>query len=170
MIVKQKKLNIRKKIHIILSVVILVGISLVFLLPFSRFYVGSNVTGTIQVTVNGNYVMPENITCTDGTDRIEQVRVNKKENYIIVKCKAFHYNGYRFDYDVETEDGTKSFQFMVFKCHHGGPVEEFCYQMELNKENDEWIADVSLLDENGMGKVNKILLKEDSTAFIQLGP
>lgn len=168
--IKQKKLHIGKRTVIGLIVAALLVIALFFVLPFSRFYIGSNITGTMEITVNGISVIPSGITCDDGADGTEKVTIKERENAIYVKCRAFNYNAYFFDYDVETEDGTKHFQFMIFKPHYGGPVAEFGYSMNLNKINDRWIAEVSLLDKNGDGETRTISLNEDSTAFVRLEP
>lgn len=167
---KQKKKSIKKRILYGLVVAVVLGISLMLLLPFSMFYIGSNVIGTMEVTVNGTPVIPANITCGDGAEWTEQVRITEKENHIKVKCRAFNYNGYIFDYDVETEDGTKHFQFMIFKPYYGAPAAEFHYSMSLNKKSGQWIADVSLLDKDGTGETKTILLDEDSTAYVRLEP
>ncbi|MCM1497715.1 MAG: hypothetical protein NC124_04540 [Clostridium sp.] len=161
----------KKKIWLGLFAVFALGFFLISMFPNQRFHlIGSNLTGTITVTVNGQPVMPYHITCAAGGDREEKLTIRNGEDSTRVRCTAAAYHGYVFDYEVDTEDGTKHFQFMVMKTHDFGPRVNFVYQMNLNKEEEEWIAYVLLDNEGAKGEVYRILLREDETAYIQMGP
>ena len=130
-----------------------------------------NMKGDIRVSVNGEVVEPQNIVCYRGSQdkSVQKMKIYWKEEYYYIKAKADPYDGYNFEFDVETNDGTKSFKFMVFKSHNGTPTEVFDYELKLNYENGEWVAYVSLGDEYGT-KPERILLKDDPNAYISIGP
>ncbi len=131
-----------------------------------------NMKGNIRVSVNGEIVEPQNIVCYRGSgDReTQKTKLHWKEEYYFIKAKADSYDGYNFEFDVDTEDGTKHFHFRVFKTHNGSPTVNFDYELKLNVEEDEWVAYVSLGDEYGNGPEERIFLKDDPNAFISIGP
>lgn len=131
-----------------------------------------NMKGNIRVSVNGEIVEPQNIVCYRGLHdgETQKTKLHWKEEYYFIKVKADPYDGYNFEFDVDTEDGTKHFHFQVIKTHNGSPTEIFDYELKLNKEAGEWVAYVSLDDEYGNGPEEKILLKDDPNAFISIGP
>lgn len=130
-----------------------------------------NMKGSIRVSVNGEIVEPQNIVCYRGSgDReTQKTKLHWKEEYYFIKAKADSYDGYNFEFDVDTEDGTKHFHFRVFKTHNGSPTVNFDYELKLCMEDGEWVAYVSLGDEYGT-KPERILLKDDPEAFISIGP
>ncbi len=131
-----------------------------------------NMKGNIRVSVNGEIVEAKNIVCYRGSgDReIQKTKLHWKEEYYFIKVKADPYDGYNFEFDVDTEDVTKHFHFRVFKTHNGSPTVNFDYELKLCMEDGEWVAYVSLEDEYGNGPEERILLKDDPNAFISIGP
>lgn len=126
----EEKFLLKKRILSILFFAFVLGIALISLFPRSRFHlIGSNLTGTLNVTVNGQKAVPYNITCVTDTNKEEHLTLKKKESGMKVKAAAVGYNGYIFEYDVDTEEGTKHFCFMVLKTHNFGPRIDFAYQM-----------------------------------------
>lgn len=165
--------GIGKKLRIIIVVIffIILGITaFILLLPCSRFYVGCKLKGTIRVTVNGESVIPTNIICTNENGEVEKGKVIQKDDIVKVKNRAFLYNRYKLEFDVDTEDGVKHIIFYVFKSHNGGPVVEFQYQISLKMKDNEWVAEVLLVRKDDMGQVQRISLNDDENAIVQLGP
>lgn len=158
----------KKKIIRVSVLIIMTGIFLLFMLPFSRCHIGNNLCGTMRVEVNGQSVVPKNITCIRGVDDAEKLKIKTKKDVTRIKCSAHLYHDYSFEYDVETDDGIKHFRFMVLKMYEFGPRKEFVYQMRLNKEDGEWIAQVWLDDKDAFGMVHTIPLQEDETAYVKL--
>lgn len=167
----EEKFPLRKGILSVLLFAFVLGIALISLFPHIRIHlIGSNLTGTLDVTVNGQEAVPYNITCITDTDKEEHLTLKKKESGMKIKASAVGYNGYIFEYDVDTEEEVKHFCFMVLKTHNFGPRIDFAYQMKLDKEDNEWIAKVWLDDKGTEGKVYTIPLSEDETAYVQMGP
>ena len=83
---------------------------------------------------------------------------------------AFLYDGYLFEYDLDTGDEVQHLKFLVMKTHQGGPAMRFIYTVDLEDEDGEWIANVRLMDEDGVGNSYVIQLEEDEYAYVQLGP
>lgn len=130
-----------------------------------------NMKGSIRVSVNGEIVEPQNIVCYRGLhDRESQkTKLHWKEEYYFIKVKADSYDGYNFEFDVDTDGGMKHFHFRVLKTHNGSPTVNFDYELKLCMEDGEWVAYVSLGDEYGT-QPERILLKDQPNAFISIGP
>lgn len=151
----------------ILAVITICG-GFLFFWPSSSFYSGFCMRGTMQVTVEGVTVTPQNITVSHSSGDYEKCRVRSGEDGITVSCKAYLHDGYTYSYDVETEDGTKHLMFTVMKFHAGGPAKEFYYSVNLNQEDDQWIAEVFLTQKDAEGQVQRISLDENENAYVEL--
>ena len=139
-----------------------------FALAFANYT--NYLQGTIKVEINGEQAKIYNVACIGENDgQEEKLIVKEQEKGVLVKCKALPYDAYTFYYDVETEDGVKHFSFRIVKTHTGGPIERFQYEMKLRKE-EEWVAQVLLVEKDAEGEIKKIPLSEDETAYVQLGP
>lgn len=152
------------------EVMFAIGLILLLLVLWCDGWFSYNVKGNI--TVNGEVVIPENIVCYAGKHEPEyqKTKIKYGDDYVYIKAKAFPYANYYFEFDVETEDGPKRFMFAVFKTHDAGPCKVFDYELNLCKEDDEWVAYVSLGNEYGAGEEERMSLKYDPNAFIQTGP
>lgn len=114
--IKKKKIPLRKRLLSVLLFAFVLGIASISLFPHIRIHlIGSNLTGTLDVTVNGKEAVSYNITCVTDTDKEEHLTLKKKEGGMKIKASAVGYNGYIFEYDVDTEEGVKHFCFNVFK-------------------------------------------------------
>lgn len=171
---KQKKKislwNIIVRFFKIVLVICAILMAYLFIFSSSPAYVGYCVEGNITVKVNGENVIPDNIVCyLAGSDReYQKTKIKYYDEHLFIKAKASKYGNYFFEFDVDTEDGSKTLVFAVFKTHAGGPTEKFNYDLELNKEEGEWVAYVSLGDT--YVKEERILLSDDPDAFIETGP
>lgn len=147
-----------------------IGLVIGLLVLLCEGYFSYNVSGTITVKVNGEIVIADNVECYVGrADReYQKTKIKNKEDYVYIKTKAFPYANYFFEYEVDTGEGTKRFVFAVFKSHNAGPKEEFVYELDLIKEEGEWVAYVSFGD--GYVREERILLSDDPDAFIETGP
>lgn len=130
-------------------------------------YFSYSLTGNIRVTVNGELVEPTNIVChkSNGDKEEEKLKLHWKEEYYYVKAKATAKDMYKFEFDIETVDGTKHFKFGVFKEQSGLHNTDFNYSLRLNKEDGEWVAYVSF-----GGDEERILLKDDPNAYTYVWP
>lgn len=153
----------------ILAVLLLVLMGLL-LVPFSRFYMGHNLRVRLRVKVNGENVVPYNITCLNDSDESQKLKVRSLDDYTDVSCAANLYGGYVFSYDVDTPDGVRHFTFMIMKTHNWGPRYSCSYEMNLNESEDDWLARVLLVERNALGEIQEIKLSEDENAHVQLGP
>lgn len=164
---KKKK---RRIIVIVLLAVIIVGLAIFFLYPRSRCYIGNCLRGTITTTVNGETVIPQNVTCTQGIDKTVDLQIGSTKEGLEVKTRAFLYDGYTFEYDIETEEGIRHLKFMVMKTHNGGPRMDFRYRINIYTIDGKYYAEVGVFEKNMIGESQVISLDEDDTAYVQLGP
>lgn len=174
----------RRMILIVLLAVLLLVTAGVLLIPSSRLHIGSNLTVSIFVKVNGETAVPYNITCLREGEYAEDVKVSVSDGSeygsstlgisdgddVYVTCTALHYGNYVFSYDVDTPDGTKHLTFSILKAHDMGPRYSCGYEMRLDQVDDDWRARVLLLEIHDMGSVEEILLSEDENAYVHLGP
>lgn len=169
---KQNESEHKKKIGIVIVVaaVIMIGMALFFLWPQSKGYVGNCLQGTMQTMVNEEVIIPQNVTCTYGSGETVDLQVVSTGEGLEVETRAFPYDGYTFEYDIETAEGVRHLKFMVMKTHNGGPRINFRYRINLYEQDGIWYAEVWLLEKDTIGKSQVISLEEDDTAYVQLGP
>ncbi len=163
-----KKLT--KIIRIVICILIAI-VGLMLILPFSRFYIGKCLKVEMCVQVNNDYVIPENITCTDGVGEPKKIHVVNKGDGVVVYIEAFRYGINTVSYDVNTPEGVKHFTYAILKTHQWGPRDNFWYRNDLQQnEEREWCANVWLDRENTEAGATTIWLSEDENAHVQYGP
>lgn len=159
------------KILRIVSGVLIAIIGLILCLPFSRLYIGKCLKVEMSVKVDGEYVIPENITCIYGIGEPQKIRVVNKANEVVVYIEAFRYGMNTISYDVNTPEGVKHFTYSIFKTHQWGPRVDFWYRNDVqHNEENEWYANVWLDKENVEARATTIWLAEDENAHVQYGP
>lgn len=161
----------KKKLKIILSIlaaVLILAISGILLIPYSRFHAGSNLKVNMRVKVNGERAVPYNITCLREDEYAEAVKVRDSDDHTDVSCRASSYGNYFFSYDVDTPDGTKRLSFSILKSHDMGPCYSCAYEIDLDQTGGDWRARILLIESNDMGACQEILLSDNETAYVHL--
>lgn len=161
-----------KRIKLIILAIVIIAVALVLLFPGSRMFIGAKLSIDMRVRVNGESIVPYNITCTDGAGNVEKVRVVSKDDGLVLYIGAFHHDMYTISYDVDTSDGVKHFTYGIMRTKQGGPRDNLWYYMDLdeNEEIKEWEARVWLDWENTESKAHTIILSDDENAYVQFGP
>lgn len=162
------KKAIKIKITIICILFVIAG--LVLLLPSSRFYVGKCLKVEMRVKVNNEYVIPENITCTNGVGEPKKTRVVNNKDGVTVYINAYHHGINKVSYDVNTPEGVKHFTYDIMKTHGWGPRDNFRYRNELQQNDEmEWYANVWLEKKDAEAGATTIKLSEDENAHVHYG-
>lgn len=142
-------------------------------MPFSRVYMGKTIKINMSVKVNGEYVKPENITCTRSAhEETQKISVVSKSKSDVLYIDSVAKSRYYISYDVNTPDGVKHFTYSVFKTHDMGPREEYFYRNDLYKDEatGEWYANVWLDNKNAEAGATTIWLNENEDADVHYGP
>lgn len=161
-----------KRIKLIILAVLIICVATLFLLPFSRFFVGPKLTVDMRAEVGGVETIPYNITCVNGEGKEQKIRIINVDDGVRLYIGAFQHDMYTISYDIDTAEGVKRLSYGIMRTHEAGPRDSFWYYVDLDKDKEtgEWEARIWLDRENAEACAHTILLSEDESAYVQYGP
>lgn len=165
-------MNKSKRINLIVLVVLIICVSVLFLFPESRLFIGPKLTVDMRLEVDGKEAVPYNITCVNGAGEGQKIRMINKDDEVVLYIGAFHHDMYTISYDINTPDGVKRFSYGIMRTNQGGPRDSFWYYIDLDREEEtmEWEARIWLDRKNAEARAHNISLLENETAYVQYGP